>query len=87
MLSASWIIPRMVWSSRTYRGFALLLSSSWNLVDAIYHPSDDVSYVLQLRNESTDHGEHPSDNILLPQSSERNVYIPLNVAQHHVKTF
>ena len=77
----------MVWSSSTYRGFGFLLSSNWNLVEAIYHASDDVSYVLQLRNESTDHSEHSSDNILFPQSSECNVYIPLNVAQHHIKTF
>ena len=48
MLSASWIIPRMVWSSSTYRGFGFLLSSSWNLVEAIYHASDNVSYVLWL---------------------------------------
>ena len=86
MLSASWIIPRMVWSSRTYRGLGFLLSSSWKLVDAIYHASDDVSNTLRRRNESTDHGEHSSDNILFPQSSECDVYIPLNVAQHHMKT-
>ncbi len=70
----------MVWSSSTYRGFCFLHSSSWDLVEAIYHASDDVSYVLRLRNESADHGEHSPDNVLFPQSSECNVYIPLDVA-------
>ena len=59
--------------------------NSWNLVEAVYHVSDDVSYVLRLRNESIDHGEHSSDNILFPQSGECNVYIPLNVAQRRSK--
>jgi hypothetical protein len=77
----------MVWSSSIYRGFGFLLSSSWNLVEAIYHASDDVSYVLQLRSESTDHMEHFSDNVIFPQSSECNVYILINVAQHHIKPF
>ena len=77
----------MVWSSSIYRGFGFLLSSSWNLVEAIYYASDDVSYVLQLQKESTDHMEHSPDNILFPQSGECNVYIPLNVDQHHIETF
>jgi hypothetical protein len=38
----------MVWSSSTYRGIGFLLSYSWNLVEANYHASDDVSYVLWL---------------------------------------
>jgi hypothetical protein len=77
----------MVWSSSTYRGFGFLLSSSWNLVEAIYQASDNISYVFQLRNEPTDHGEHSSDNILIPQSSERDVYVPRNFAQQNIKTF
>jgi hypothetical protein len=77
----------MVWSSSRYRGFSFLFSSNWNLVEAIYHATDIVNYVLRLRNESTDHGEHLSDNILFPQSSECDVYILLNVAQQHIKMF
>jgi hypothetical protein len=87
MLYASWTIPRMVCGSCIYRGFGFLLSSSWNLVEAIYHASNNVSYVLRLRNEWTDHSEHSSDNILFPQSGKCDVYILLNVRQHHVKTF
>jgi hypothetical protein len=78
----------MVWSSSTYRGFGFLLSSNWNLVEAIYHASDNVSYVLWLAKERiTDHDEHPSDDVLFPQSSECDVNIPLNVTQNHIKTF
>ena len=77
----------MVWSSSTYRGFSFLLSSNWYLVEAIYGVADEVNYVKQPRNELTDHMVHSSDNILFPQSSECDVYILLNVAQHHTKIF
>jgi hypothetical protein len=77
----------MVWSSSIYRGFGFLLSSSWNLVEAVYHASNSDSYVLRLRNESTNHSENSSDNILFPQSSECDVYILLNVVQNNIKTF
>lgn len=36
ILSASWIMLRMLWSSRTYRGFGFLNSSSCALAEAIY---------------------------------------------------
>ena len=77
----------MVSSSSIYRGLGFLLTSSWNLVDVIYHASNDVSYVFRLRNESTDYIEHYSDNILFPRNSGCDVYIPLNIAQHRIKMF
>jgi hypothetical protein len=55
MLSAFWIIPRIVWSSNIYRGFGFLLSSSWSLVETIYHASDvgNQMYVQLQENGST----------------------------------